>query len=432
MSDKLTLLIILSILSFTSFMSFTVGVVREPPLLPFTDEQFLDLIQYRAVNFFWQETNPKTGLVKDRAGNFEPDSYQVASIAATGFGLAALAVGEKRGWLSHEQAKERAFITLRFFRDKMEHNHGFYYHFVDMDTGKRVWNCEISSIDTALFIAGALFVGEYFKGTEVKDLADELYQRVDFQWMLTDGGTRPNEKLLNHGWKPETGFLAYRWDSYSELMILYLLAIGSPLHPIPADCWDAWKRPMGTYANYTTFAQGPLFTHQFSHIFIDFRNKKDKLSYDYWTSSVNATKANRQFCIDNAGKFKTYGPNVWGLTASDSPEGYREFGAPPGIAQHDGTVSPGAPAASIVFTPELSIEAVKFMYQNFGDKIWGRYSFANAFNLDKDWWDKDVIGIDLGPILLMIENYRSGMIWNYFMSLPAIKKAMEKVGFHSL
>jgi len=409
----------------------TTPALEKQPAKKLTDEELLDLIQRKAFEFFWNEADKETGLIKDRAKNFGTDDYTVASIASTGFGLAGLAVGESRGWITHEQAYERALMTLRFFRDKMEHNHGFYYHFVDLKTGERMWESEISSIDTALFLAGALSIGSYFQNTEVQTIANELYRRVDFQWMLTDGGALPDELLLSHGWKPETGFLPYRWDSYNELMILYQLAIGSPTHPIPASSWEAWARPMGTYAGYTTFAIGPLFTHQYSHIFIDFQNKRDNLGYDYWSSSVNATKANRQFCIDKKGEYKTYSENVWGLTACDGPDGYRAYGAPPGHIDQDGTVSPGAPAASIVFTPELSISALKHIYQTSGNQIWGRYGFSNAFNLDRDWYDKDVIGIDLGPILLMIENYRSGLIWEHFNKLPSIANAMKKVGFTS-
>ncbi len=398
---------------------------------PFTDEQFLEEIQRRAFNYFWHEANPKTGLVKDRSNNFGEDNRRIASIAATGFGLAALAVGAEHGWITRQQASDRAITTLRFFLNEMENHHGFYYHFVNINTGERAWKCEVSSIDTALLLAGAIFIGEYFKDTEVEKLARELYRQADFQWLLTDGGARPDEKLINHGWKPETGFLRHRWGSYSELMILYILAIGSPTHPIPDSSWEAWKRPVGSYAGYVTFMSGPLFIHQFSHIFVDFQNKRDRLGYDYWTSSVNATKANRQFCIDNAEKYKTYGENVWGLSASDGPAGYRAYGAPPKRygAGHDGTVAPYAPAGSIVFTPELSMNALKQIYVEHSERIWGRYGFSDAFNLDQNWFDRDVIGIDLGATLLMIENYRSRLIWDHFMKIEPIQQAMDKIGF---
>jgi hypothetical protein len=248
--------------------------------------------------------------------------------------------------------------------------------------------------------------------------------------MLTNGGQRPDELLLCHGWKPEEGFLPYRWDTYSELMLLYLLAIGSPTNPIPAETWAAWARPEGTYAGYTSFAQGPLFTYQYSHAWIDLRGQRDALGYDYFERSVNATLSNRQFAVDNQERFATYDDHIWGLTACDGPDGeYHAYGAPPGVPVHDGTAAPSAAAGSIVFTPQLSIAALRAMYERHGDRVWGRYGFSNAFNLDKDWWDQDVIGIDLGITLLMIENYRSGFVWHTFGSHQAIQHAVSAVGF---
>ncbi|MCI0720061.1 MAG: hypothetical protein L0338_13990 [Acidobacteria bacterium] len=391
--------------------------------------EFVELCQRRAFDFFWREADPETGLIKDRAGNFTTDNYNVSSIASTGFGLSALAIGVEHGWITREQAHGRAIVTLRFFRDKMDQQRGWFYHFVDMRGGKRAWNSEVSSIDTALFLAGALFLGRYFADTEVTELADELYRRVDFQWMLTDGGARPHEKLLCHGWTPERGFLPYRWDSYSEHMILYLLAIGSPTHPIPAESWDAWARPIGEYAGYRTFALGPLFVHQFSHCFVDFREKKDRLDYDYFQSSVQATLANRQFCIDNAERFQAYGENVWGLSACDGPNGYRAYSALPGQANHDGTIAPWAAIASIVFTPDLSLAAMQHINRTYGERVWGRYGFSDAFNVDRNWWGQDVIGIDLGAGLLMLENHLSGLVWNRFMDIPYVQDAMRKAGF---
>jgi hypothetical protein len=394
-----------------------------------TDEAFLDEIQQRVVIYFWQEADPQTGLVKDRAGNFEPDNYTVSSTAAVGFGLVALAIGESRGWLSHKQAYQRTLTTLRFLRDELPHEHGFYYHFVDYQTGQRVWNSEVSSIDTAWLLAGVLFAAEFYGGTEVEALANDIYQRVDFEWMLIDGGQRPDELLLNHGWTPESGFLPYRWDTYSELMLLYLLAIGSPTHPIPAESWAAWARPQGTYAGYTTFAQGPLFTHQFSQAWIDFEGRRDGLGYDYFQSSINATLANRQFCLDNEELYQTYDEYSWGLSASDAPDGYQAYGAPPGYPVHDGTIAPAAVAGSIVFTPDLSLTTLKTMREQYGDRIWGRYGFSDAFNVDRDWWDQDVIAIDAGITLLMIENYRSGFVWQTFEQNKSIQQALEVTGF---
>jgi hypothetical protein len=261
-------------------------------------------------------------------------------------------------------------------------------------------------------------------------IANDLYERADFEWLRTDDGTRPEELLLGHGWTPEDGFLPYRWDSYSELMILYLLAMGSPTHPIPAESWTAWSRPEGDYAGFTTFAQGPLFTHQYSQAFVDFRDQRDTLGFDYFASSVNATLANRQFAIDQKNDFKTYEEHIWGLTASDGPHGYRAYGAPPGAINHDGTVSPAAPAGSIVFTPDLSITALRTMYNHYGDHIWGQYGFSDAFNVDQDWYDQDVIGIDVGITLIMLQNHKDEFIWRLFMQHPSIQNAMVKAGFH--
>jgi hypothetical protein len=388
----------------------------------------LDEIQRRAVSYFWQEADPQTGLVKDRANNFWPDTYRVSNIAATGFGLAALVIGAHHGWLSHVQAYQRIRTTLQFLRDGMAHRHGFYHHFVDWRSGRRVWRSEASSIDTAWLLAGVLLAGESYPNSEVAQIADELYRRVDFSWMLNDGGRKPEELLLNHGWTPEMGFLPYRWDSYNELMLLYLLAIGSPTHAIPVACWEAWARPQGSYAGHRTFAIEPLFAHQFSQAWIDFSSRRDRLGYDYFQSSIAATLANRQFCIDHCRQCRTYGNNVWGLTACDGPDGYRAYGAPPGVAVHDGTVAPAAAAGSIVFTPELSLAALQTMYTKYGDRIWGRYGFSDAFNVERGWWGQDVIGIDLGITLLMIENYRSGLIWQRFEQNLSIRAALTAVG----
>lgn len=383
-------------------------------------------LQRAAFEFFWFEAHPTTGLVKDRAGNLRGDDYAVASLAATGFGLAALPIGVEHAWISREEGRQRAETTLKFVREKLHHERGWLYHFVDRKYGERAWKCEISSIDTALFLAGALLAGEYFGG-EVKSLAASNYHRVDFQWMLTDGGTKPDEKLIGHGWKPETGFIKSRWDNYSEHLMLNLLAIASPTHPIPASCWEAWERNTGDFKGFKTFRCGPLFTHQYSQAFIDFRGRRDRQGFDYFESAIQATKANRQFCLDQAGTFKTYGSNVWGLSACDRPGGgYEAYGAPPGRVVHDGTVAPWATVAAVAFTPELALEAIHFMHDQYRPRLWGRYGFSNGFNLDKDWFADDVIGIDLGAALLLIENQLTGKPWRWFMGSPEIQTALKK------
>ena len=295
-----------------------------------TDDEFLELLEHLAFQYFWNEANPANGLIKDRANNFEDDSYDVSSIAAVGFGLTALCIGKENEWISYDAALERVETTLRFFYEDMPHEHGFFYHFVNIRTGERVWNSEVSSIDTALFLAGALTVAQCFPDTEASNLANAIYERVEFDWMLTDGGALPNSLLLNHGWKPEEGFLPYRWDSYNELMILYILAIGSPTHPIPTESWSEWARPTIEYEEYITFAQGPLFTHQYSQAWIDFRDKEDVLGFNYFDSSIGATLANRQFAIEEQNNCRTYEEHVWGLTACDGPDGYKAYSAPPG------------------------------------------------------------------------------------------------------
>ncbi len=397
------------------------GNISRPDILKLSDTEFLELLQRKAFVYFWVETNPQTGLTKDKASNFKDDTSKVASIAAVGFALTSYPIAIEKGWLTREEGLERTLNTLLFFRDKMENVHGFFYHFVGMNDGKRVWNCELSSIDTALFLGGALFAGEYFGG-EIKELAEGIYERVEWNWMLAEGDT------LCMGWTPEKGFLQHRWNKYGEESILYLLAIGSPTHPIPASAWDKIRRPIFSYQGYTSIASPPLFTHQYSHIWIDFRNRHDRHA-DYFKSSVNATLANRQFCIDNKDNSKTFNENSWGLTACESPAGYRAYGAPPGYANYDGTVAFTAAGGSVPFAPKECISALRYMYQNYKEHVWGKYGFVDSFNRDKDWYSDIAIGIDQGPILIMIENYLTGIVWEYFMKNKYIQKAMQLVGF---
>ena len=411
-----------------------VGKVKDrtssPVLLSESDWRFLERCQRRAVDFFLHEADRQTGLVKDRANNFHPDRRTLSSIAATGFGLAALPVAVEHHWISRQDAYQRALTTLRFAYHQMPNVHGWYYHFVNMHTGRRAGRSELSSIDTILFVAGALVAGQYFPDTEVATLADRIYRRIDFNWMRTDGGTKPDELRLCMAWRPETGFSKARWGSYCELMVLYILAMGSPTHPIPAASWTAWRRPIGEYKGYRSFRCSPLFVHQFSHAFIDFRGKRDRLGFNYWQSSVAATLADHQFCQDNAGKFKTFALGLWGLSACDGPDGYRAYGAPPGRVRCDGTVAPWAVAASVPFAPKLCVQTLRRMDTLFHDKLWGRYGFSDALNVDRDWWDQDVIGIDLGAAVLMIENARTGLIWRLFMANPFVQAGMQKAGFH--
>ncbi len=394
-----------------------------------SDENILNILAHRCFQYFRAQPNPNTGLILDRSSNFDQraDGYSVASIAAVGFALAAFPVGVKRGWISWEEGYARTMRILTFFRERMYENRGFYYHFVDVRTGERVWKSEVSSVDTALFLAGALFAGAFYAGTEVAELAEELYHRVDFQWMLTDGGARPHSRTLNMGWTPEHGFLGSRWAHYSELMILSLLAIGSPTHPIPAETWRSWERPERSYGGHTAIGGDlPLFVHQYSHLWVDFKKVQDGHA-DYYGNSVQATLLNRRFARDHQGRFMTF-REFWGLSASDGPSGYRAYA--PVLGRTDGTVCPSAALASIIFTPGLIIADLRsWLKHKQLHRIWGRYGFADAFNLDANWIGTDVVGITQGALLLAIENHRSGLVWEYMMGIPHIQRGMLAAGF---
>lgn len=376
------------------------------------DDEFLDHLERDSIAYFISESNPANGLIKDSSRPGAP-----CSIAAVGFGLADFCIAESRGWMTRKECYDRVLKTLITFRDRVPHENGFFYHFLDMRTGSRAWNSEASSIDTALFLSGALFAGEYFKGTEVEKVARQLYERVNWIWMMN------NKKILCMGWKPEEGFLWYYWDSYSEALILYALAIGSPTYPIPKESWFAWKRPVDSYGPYTLIYSygGSLFTYQYSQAWIDFR-KLDEGGVNYYTNSISASRANRQFCIDNSISYKTYGEDCWGLTACLGPDGYRDYGAKPGTAMHDGTIAPSGMAGSLAIDWEPSMKGLKNIYDTNGKFLYGKYGFKNAFNIDKGWWAEEYLGIDVGITVLMIENFRTGLVWKKFMNLQPIKK----------
>jgi beta-glucosidase len=397
------------------------------------DDRFLDDLQRRTFQFFWDHSDSKTGLTLDRSrtdGTPPPageSHHKIASIAATGFALSGYCIAADRGWLSREQAIGRARNTLDFFANRQEHKNGWFYHFVDQESGDRRWNSELSSIDTALLLGGVLTVKTCFKDDrQIVDLANKIYRRVDFRWMLNG-----DRYLLSHGWRPENGWISNRWHDYSEQMILYMLAIGSPTTPIPPQSWYALERPWMEYKGKRYLAAvSPLFIHQFSHAWVDFRLKRERRPpyVDYFENSVKATEAHRQFFIDVLSKeFPNYGPNVWGLTASDYVGGYVAWGAPPRHEATDGTVVPCAAAGSLMFTPDISLAALKEMKTKYGDRIYGKYGFVDAFNPQNGWVNRDVIGIDLGITLLSAENLRSGKVWYWFMQNDEIRRAMKRV-----
>ncbi len=397
------------------------------------DDAFLEDMQRRSFQYFWDHTNPVNGLTLDRTsteGKPKPkdhNAYNIASTAAAGFALSGYCIAAERGWQPKEKVRERTKNALDFFANRAFNKNGWFYHWMDYESGVRRWNSEISSIDTALLLGGVLTVRNCFNDDkEIVRLADHIYRRVDFKWMLNG-----DPYLLSHGWRPESGWISNRWNDYSEQMMLYLLAIGSPTHPIPARSWNALKKDWREYGGFRYLAAvSPLFIHQFSHAWVDFRNRREKRPpyVDYFENSVNATRAQQKFFAEVLSKeFPKYSTTMWGLTASDSQRGYVAWGAPPRDDQTDGTVVPCAAAGSLMFTPDIALPVLKEIKDKYGDKIYGQYSFADAFNPHNGWVDSDVIGIDLGISLVSAENLRSGKIWYWFMQNDEIRRALKLV-----
>ncbi|MFW6278948.1 MAG: glucoamylase family protein [Bacillota bacterium] len=382
-------------------------------LLKLDSEQLLNQIQKKTFNYFWQEADQNTGLVKDR---YSRDSF--CSIAATGFALTAIPVAVERGWIDEDLGFQRVLTTLQSFLNRVEGKNGFYYHFVDGQSGKRSRNCELSSIDTSLLLAGIIFVGQYYAGTEVQKLADELYAGIDWPWMLNGGQT------LCMGWKPESGFGQARWSHFDEGLLAYILAIGSPTHPLAPDSWHTVERPVSRDRIY--LPSEPLFVYQYPQIWVDFRNKEDDYT-NYWENTGKAIQHNYNFTREREDKYDTYSRKIWGLSACDGPEGYRAYGAAEG--NHDGTIAPYAAIGSLPYNSELAFNFIDSALKLYGPLIWGKYGFTSGFNADREWFSRDYIGIDQGTIFLMIENYRTGMVWDYFMQNRNIQQALAKIGF---
>jgi len=412
----------------------------------------VDDISRRSFRYFWDQTDPRTGLALDRALNDGEDQEKdgqerVASVAATGFGLTAYCIAADHRWISRETARQRVLTALRFLADEAPNEHGWFYHFMDSATGKRAWRSEISSIDTALLLAGVLTSRQFFRDDlEINRLATLIYERVDFPWMM-DGSLL----YFSHGWTPERGFLRYRWDTYSELLILYTLGIGSPTHPISPDTWDTWKLPVVGVEGHTYVGGGPLFIHQFSQAWLDLRDRfpappqpadsivlpseSGSSSYrvNYFANSIAATRAQQElFSKDLSRQFPGYSSKVWGVTASDSANGYTNWEASPAGSRIDGTVVPSAAAGSLMFTPDICIPAMRAMLLKYGKKIYGRYGFTDAFNPNTGWTSQYVIGIDVGITLLSAENLRTGNVWQWFMNNPEPEYALDAVGLKKL
>ncbi len=411
-----------------------------------TTDAILDSLQYGAFRYSWDQANPANGLIRDRSQSGSP-----CSIASTGFGLSTICIGVDHGWVSRSAAASRVLATLQTFWNGPQGTaasgtigyQGLFYHFLDMNTATRTWSSELSTIDTALLLAGILDARQFFDGSDpvevqIRSLADAIYGRVN--WTFVSTCSPPCCTAIWMGWKPGTGFSGFgAWFGYNEAMILYLLAIGSPTHPIPGCSWSTWTAGYvwTTQYGYSYVRFPPLFGHQYSHCWVDFRSTNDAYmsarGLTYFENSRRATYAQRAYCIANPGGWQGYGADLWGLTASDDPPPaplYVAHGAPP--AENDnGTITPTAAISSIAFTPEVVIPVIENLWNNYKSPLWGPYGFKDAFNLavDPDWYGADVLGIDQGPIAIMIENYRTARVWNRFMQSPEIQAGLQLAGF---
>ncbi|MGA8937765.1 MAG: glucoamylase family protein [Acidobacteriaceae bacterium] len=418
--------------------SIDLHLTPEPPphyTLTAADEAFLDDMERRACLYFVEQAGPTTGQVLDRAaannttGNLDP--RHMSSIAATGFGLTALCIADSRNYFPHTQIIEQVRRTLRFHAHQLPNVHGFFYHFNDVNTGVRTKNVELSSIDTSLLLCGILTARAHFRDDpEIHDLATLIYNRVDWPWMLN--GPDNGSTTFSMGWTPEHGFLQARWERYCELMMIYLLAIGSPTHPVSPASWYAWSRPVIHYDGLAYISgNDPIFTEQYSQAWYDFRHKRDRYA-NYFTNSITATRAHEAFCLSLG---KPYSPDYWGISASDYIHGYTAWGGPNAnghaIGPVDGSVVPNATAGSLPFLPEACLRVQRALKSNYGAKAWGRYGFCDAFHPQANYYDPDVLGIDLGISVLMAENLRTGFVWNTFSRNPEVPLAMHRAGFHN-
>lgn len=447
--------------------------------LPESQRRMLDDLEKRTFDFFRDAVNPGNGLVPDHWPHDKGDYF--ASIASVGFALTAYGIGAQRGWMSRSQAARLTLTTLKFFSDARQDANadatgyrGFFYHFLDMESGRRYhverW-VELSTVDTALLLSGVLFSQSFYDRDtpierQIRELADRIYRRVDWQW------ASPRPPLVAMGWTPEAGFNRADWKGYNEAMVLYVLALGSPTHPVDKSAWGAWTQ---TYDNTWGSFQGqeylgfaPLFGYQYSQAWIDFRDIQDEYmrrrKLDYFENSRRATFAQREYAIHNPMHWRDYGSNVWGLTACNGPRaqlkpgetdryvsdpktfyGYIARGAGIRGTLDDGTIAPTAASSSIAFAPNIVIPAIQSMIERYGDNLYTRYGFVDAFNPSftfsdrplrsghvipaKGWFDTIYLGIDQGPIILMLENYRSGLVWKVMRKNPYIRKGLERAGF---
>lgn len=420
------------------------------------EETFLDTLQYRSFLYFLNEINPKNGLVKDRSTNDSP-----ASIAAVGWAIPVWAIGAEKKWISRQKACELTLSALRFFYHSEQSAkpdatgyQGFYYHFIGMDRGERVWNCELSSIDTAWLIAGIRFASQYYIGKdqqekEIRELADSLTQRINWDLFTIPDGVERFGGSLSMAWSPEKGLKHWGWTGLNEGLFLYILAAGSGYKDAVKayDVWLSEYRFEEPYPGLVHVPFGPLFGHQYSQMFVDFRGLKDRYmigkDLDYFENSRRALLTQRMYAIENPNNFIGYDSLTWGLSACDGPgndyilngepmRGYSARGTTGAKewTDDDGTIAPTATGGAIVFEPEIVIPTLKNIYDVYGEKgLWGKYGFKDAFNPTVDWYAEDYLGLDQGPIVIMIENLRNGFVWRYMMKDPVIKRGLSVLDF---
>lgn len=417
-------------------------------------DRFVDDLKEKTFTYFWEVVDSTTWQTDDRY-----PTRNFTSIASTGFALPVYIIGIHNEYITREEGALRVLNVLEWLWNAPQGDdaegvtgyRGFYYHFLNYGTGTRFKQVELSTIDTALLMAGILTAQSYFDGqnrveSRIRELADSLYKRVEWDWAMNGNST------MSMGWHPESGFIEAQWKGYNEAMILLILALGSPDHAIPEDSWDTWTSTYNwaDFYGYEHVNFGPLFGHQYSHMFVDFRGIQDEYmrarGIDYFENSRRATLANRAYCIDNPRNFKGYGENIWGLTASDGPANetraigdrtvrfrtYHARGAADGYIHDDGTIVPTAAGGSIPFAPEETLAALYTMKEKYGDQLYTKYGFLDAFNLTykKDgWFNKDYIGIDQGPIIIQLENLQTGLIWSILKENEYIQKGLAKAGF---
>ena len=447
-----------------------VVVERSRSVAPDRDaDPVLNNLERRTFRYFWHTAHKKNGLIPDR---YPTPSF--ASIAAVGFGLTAYVAGAERGYVSRAQARLRVLRTLRFLEQLpqgtdetgMAGYQGFFYHFVQMQDGTRYGTSELSTVDTALLLGGVLLCQSYFdrnsaSEAEIRDLAEKIYSRVDWVW------AQNRAPAISHGWRPETGFLRFDWRGYNEAMLVYILALGSPTHAVEDGAWQEWmktyKNNWGKFSGQEFLSFGPQFGHQYSHVWIDFRGIQDEFmrekGIDYFENSRRATYAQRNYATDNPMRWRGYDSEIWGLSASDGPadtvqifnneeRGFLTYAARGTAAIHivdDGTIAPTAAVASIAFAPEIVIPTIRAFRARFGEHLYQRYGFLDAVNPsftytdvplrhgkvipNIGWIADDYLGIDQGPIVAMIENYRSEIIWRTMQRNPHIRRGLERAGF---